>query len=481
MVRVRFAPSPTGYLHIGNARTALFNWIFARSKHGKFILRVEDTDMTRSKEEYFRKILEDLAWLGLDWDEGPNIGGPFKPYKQSERLKFYREIAEKLIDEDKAYQCFCTDAELKKRRAEALKKGTPPRYDGRCRNLSPEKKEELKKAGKKPALRFKVPDKKITITDLIKGEVEFDTSLIGDFVIMKSTNTPSFNFAVCCDDYLMKISHVIRGEDHLSNTPKHVLLFEALNVKPPEFAHMSLTTAPGGVRLSKRTEAVSIASYRKLGYLPEALVNYFALLGWAPEGDKEIVTPQEIISEFKLEKVSKSSEAFDPVKLNWMGGIYIRKASLDRLTKLAIPYLVSKKLIKKDMAQKRFEEIKKIVSVVRDHLACISQITNYTDMFFKEQVKIKDKELKKIIQSGSAQSVLKSFLKNIAKLKQLDENSFALLTNDIKKDTTFKGKELYMPLRAAITGEPHGPELKLILPILGKDKCIARVKRVLKG
>ena len=479
MIRVRFAPSPTGYLHIGNARTAFFNWLFAKSKNGKFILRIEDTDIARSKDTYSEKILEDLKWLGIDWNEGPDIGGLFAPYRQSERLEHYREFAGQLISEGKAYPCFCTDEELKERRAAALKKGLPPRYDGRCRKLDASMADELKKNNKPFALRFKVPDKKLMVDDLIKGKVEFDTSLIGDFVIMKSANTPSFNFAVVCDDYAMKISHVVRGEDHLSNTPKHMLLFEALGAASPRYAHMSLTTAPGGVRLSKRTGATSIAKYKELGYLPEALMNYLALLGWAPEDDKEIVSIDEMAKEFKIERLSKSSEAFDPAKLDWMSGMYIRNADLGLLTNLAIPYMIAKKFIKNSDAKKKFSELKGIVAAVRDHLACMSEITEHVGIFFNEKIKIKDKKLKEVVKTKEAKLVLASFLKNLEKIDKLNEESFAPLVKLVAEETSLKGKNLYVPLRAAITGEPHGPELKLILPILGKDRCIKRVKQLL--
>ena len=480
MIRVRFAPSPTGHLHIGNARTVLFNWLFARSNKGKFLLRVEDTDVARSKEAYFEKMLQDLSWLGLDWDEGPDKPGPFGPYRQSERREFYKKFAEKLIKEGKAYPCFCSDEELKKRRAEALKKGLAPRYDNRCRKLTATQCDDLRKKGVKPALRFKVSEKTLVINDIIRGEVEFDTALIGDFVIMKSAGTPSFNFAVVCDDYSMEISHVIRGEDHLPNTPKHVLVFEALGAKVPEFAHISLTMGPGGTRLSKRADAASIARYKELGYLPEALVNYIALLGWAPENDKEVVSREEMIKEFKLKKLSKSSESFDPDKLDWMNSIYIRNADLDKITHMCIPYLVDKKFVTKDSIDMRFAEIKKIVSVVRGHLACVSQITDYTKTFFTETIEIKDKKLKTLIASKESKIVLNSFLKNIDPIKELKEEDFAGLIKNIVKDTSVKGKNLYMPLRAAITGEVHGPELNLVLPILGKERCAARVKRALK-
>ncbi|MBL7068404.1 MAG: glutamate--tRNA ligase [Candidatus Omnitrophica bacterium] len=482
MVRVRFAPSPTGYLHIGNARTALFNWLFARANRGSFILRIEDTDIERSKENYVGSIMSDLRWLELDWDEGPDKGGPFAPYRQSERLRVYEKFAEKLLKEEKAYYCYCSDEELKMRRSAALKAGQTPKYDNRCRDLQEEEIEEFKKKKKKPALRFKVPDKRVIIDDIVRGRVEFDTSLIGDFVIMKSTETPSFNFAVVCDDITMEISHIIRGEDHLSNAPKHALLFEALGFKAPQFAHMSLTTAPGGDRLSKRTGATSIAYYRETGYLPEAMVNYLTLLGWSPGDDREILSREEIIKEFKLERLSRSSEALDPNKLDWLSGIYIRKTGLDRLTRLCIPYLKKAKFIKKDAPEAdEFDKLREMVAAVRDHLSNISQIKDHVDVFFKDKFAIKDKEAQDILKSAASKNVLKAFLERVEGSNAIDEDLFNNLVKDIQTKTGVKGRLLYQPIRIAITGRIHGPELKLIIPIIGKESCVRRVKRALNS
>ena len=479
MVRVRFAPSPTGYLHVGNARTALFNWLFARANKGTFILRIEDTDIARSKEDYVGRIMEDLTWLGLDWDEGPDKGGPFAPYRQSERIVSYKKFADALLKEGKAYYCYCSDEELKKRRSAALKSGKTPGYDNRCRSLTDEKIAAFKKEGIKPALRFMVPHKTLEIDDIVRGRVSFDTSLIGDFVIMKSTETPSFNFAVVCDDCMMQISHIIRGEDHLSNTPKHALLFEALGFNVPRFCHMSLTSAPGGDRLSKRTGATSIGYYKEAGYLPEALLNYLSLLGWSPGDDREIMSVTEIIESFKLERLSKSGEAFDPVKLNWLGGIYIRKADIDRLTKLALPYLTKAKFIKANAGVDELKRVKAIVLAVRDHLSNISEINEHAEVFFKP-VKVKEKDAKDILKEASSKKVLDAFLKKLKEVKDINTETFSALVKDIQKETSVKGKALYQPLRIAITGRAHGPELKLMIPILGKDICVKRVKEALK-
>ncbi len=480
MVRVRFAPSPTGYLHIGNARTALFNWLFARANKGSFILRIEDTDIERSKEDYVERIMFDLEWLGLAWDEGPKVGGKFGPYKQSERSKLYKEHADRLLKEGRAYHCYCSDEELNTRKREARKLGKTPRYDNRCRKLSAEEIKGFKDKGIKPAIRFKVPQKTVIVNDIVRGEVSFDTSLMGDFVIMKSTDTPSFNFAVVCDDTSMKITHIIRGEDHLSNTPKHILLFEALGVTPPCYAHMSLTMAPGGERLSKRTGATSISYYRDEGYLPEALINYLALLGWSPGDDREVMPPQEMMKEFKLEKLSKSSEAFDPTKLDWMSGLYIRQAKIDRLTTLSLPFLEKAGFIKGKPSKAELERIKRIVFAVRDHLSHISEISSYVETFFSDTINIKEKDAKEILKRADSKKVLEAFQKELKEKTKIEEGDFKPLIKSIEKKTNLKGKMIYQPLRVAITGKLHGPELKIIIPILGMERCIKRINQILK-
>lgn len=477
MVRVRFAPSPTGYLHIGNARTALFNWLFARANRGSFILRIEDTDLERSKEDYVANIIEDLKWLGIDWDEGPDIGGELGPYRQSERLNIYRFLSYDLIRKGKAYWCYCSEKELKTRRAAALAANKTYKYDNRCRNLPDEERATLAAKGVKPSLRFKVPDKTIIIDDIVRGKVTFDASLIGDFIIMKSTNTPSFNFAVVCDDIKMKISHIIRGEDHLSNTPKHVLLFEAFGIEPPKFAHMSLTRAHGGDRLSKRTGATSIAHYRHMGYLPEAMCNYLALLGWSPGEDKEVMTREEMIGYFKLERLSRASEAFDPVKLNWLSGLYIRNADIDRLTELCLPYLKNAGFIKKDPKGAELERLKSIVRTVRDHLSNLSEINDHVGLFFADKLEIEDQKAKIVMSSMPSQRIIKTLLRKMKSTRTIDEEIFAKFMKEIQEETGSRGKELYQAVRLAITGRFHGPEMKFIAPILGRKNCIRRLKQ----
>ena len=479
MVRVRFAPSPTGFIHIGSARTALFNWLFARSNNGSFILRIEDTDVERSREGFVLKILEDLKWLGLEWDEGPDKGGPFAPYKQSERADIYRKYADKLLGEGKAYYCYCTDDEIKERRDKAIKEGEPSRLDDRCQRLSQAELDAFKQKGIKPAIRFMVPDKEIVVHDIIRGDVIFDTSNLADFIIMKSSDTPSFNFAVVCDDCLMEVSHIIRGEDHLPNAPKHVLIFEALGFKVPQFAHMSLTMAPGGERLSKRTGAASIGQYREEGYLPEALVNYMALLGWSPGDDREVVPLEEMIRGFSLERLSRSSEAFDLKKLDWMNGLYIRSADIDRLARLCIPYLERAGYVKASPAKDELKKLSEVVAAVRDHLIKLSDITEHAAVFFDDTLEIRDEEARELLHSAESKKVLTIFLEKLKAQGGLDSGIFEKIVREIGKETQLKGAHLYHPIRAAITGKLKGPELKLIVPILGKESCIARIKKVL--
>ncbi|MEA3328688.1 MAG: glutamate--tRNA ligase [Candidatus Omnitrophota bacterium] len=477
MVRVRFAPSPTGYLHIGNARTALFNWLFARKhKKGAFILRIEDTDITRSKERYIQQIISDLRWLKLDWDEGPDIGGKFGPYKQSDRLKFYRKFAESLIRKGKAYWCYCSEESLSGRRKEALKHGRPPRYDNRCRNLRPEQIADFKAKSIKPCLRFRVPDQILVFDDLIRGRVSFDLSLLGDFVILKSDLKPAFNFAVTLDDILMKITHVIRGEDHLSNTPSHLLLFDALGSNAPKFGHISMTLGPGGGRLSKREQAVSISEYRRLGYLPEAVVNYLALLGWAPSEDRQILSRQELIKEFDISGMTKAGAIFDQKKLDWLGGVYIRKIELDRLTSLGMAYLKDSGLLEGSISEKKYDWLKEIVKAVRDHLSHISEIVDYAGIFFKEGIEIKKDEAD-LITNARSREVLAGAIDVLRKMNGLTKDNFKSFVKMLGQKSNAGGKDLYLPLRIAITGKPHGPELNLVLPVLGREKCIKRIKK----
>ncbi|MCM8785595.1 MAG: glutamate--tRNA ligase [Candidatus Omnitrophica bacterium] len=476
MVRVRFAPSPTGFLHIGNARTALFNYLFARKNKGKFILRIEDTDKERSKKEYEEAIIEDLKWIGIEWDEGPDIGGEYGPYRQSERIDIYKEFAEKLLKEGIVYKCYCTKEELEKTREDAQKKGLPPGYDGKCRNLTKEKISQYEKEGRSFVLRLKVPEEKIEINDLIRGKVIFEGENLTDFVIMKSDGVPTFNFAVVIDDYLMKITHVIRGEDHLSNTPKHILIFKAIGAKLPFFAHMSMTLGPDRTRLSKRHGATSVRAYREEGYLPEAFFNYISLLGWGTTESKEIFTKEELIEEFSLERCHKASAIFDKEKLLWMNSYYIRKTELDKIYQLSIPFLKKENLIE-DMVDKEKEEyIKRAISLEQEKIKTLKEVPFLIEFFLKEPEYEKE-NYEKLINYGTKKILgeIVSILENIDNFKKEDIEK---KIRDYCREKGLKTSDVFHPLRFAVSGRTKGPDLFGMIELLGKEKTVERIKKL---
>ncbi|MFH1563530.1 MAG: glutamate--tRNA ligase [Nitrospirota bacterium] len=474
-VRVRFAPSPTGYLHLGGARTALFNWLFARHNNGVFILRIEDTDLERSEEANIGTIISSLKWLGLEWDEGPEVGGEYGPYRQQERLKIYREYADKLLQEGTAYYCYCSEEELETERKQALEEKKTVGYAGKCRNLTGEQKLSFEAEGRKPTIRFKIPQRneKIMVNDLIRGDVEFSPEILHDFVIIRSDGVAAYNFAVVIDDYLMKITHVIRGDDHLSNTPKQILLYQTLGFGLPQFAHLPMILGSDGARFSKRHGATSVEAYQELGYLPEAMVNYLALRGWSPpELDKEICSSEELIRDFSLERVVKSPAIFDLEKLNWMDGHYIRNTDLTRLTKLAIPYLKKKGCV---TCCGDFEWLKTVVDLVKDHLNCLAELTDHIDFIFNPEVILED-EAKEVLKGEKATQVLDCFSKKLDGMDDLSPEKITEMIKAVGKETGVKGKELFMPIRTALTGKLHGPELPKIIAVLGKEVCIRRIK-----
>ena len=475
-MRVRFAPSPTGHLHIGGARTALFNWFFARHTDGTFILRIEDTDRKRSADRYEKAIIDDLRYLGLDWDEGLGIGGKYEPYRQSERFPLYRKYAKKLLKEKKAYYCYCAEVELEARRKEALRKGQTPRYDGRCRNLRKEEIKRYEREGRKPTIRFKAPKKKVVVSDLVRGEVTFGADALGDFIILRSDGVAAFNFANIIDDMTMAITHVIRGEDHLSNTPRQILLYQALGIEPPKFAHISMILGPDRARLSKRHGATAIAEYRKKGYLPEAVVSYLALLGWYPPDGEEIKSIKELIKEFSLDDVSKSSAIFDNQKLAWMNGSYIRSTSLKKITDLAIPYLKEAGYLKGRITPAKKKWLLKVIEATRTHLDYLAQIPEETETFFTKEIKI-SKEVRKILKKESSKRVLSALRNKLKEVNEITDKNFKPLMKEIAKETGYKGKDLYLPIRIALTGKNRGPELYLILPLLGKRECLKRLPK----
>ena len=464
--RVRFAPSPTGHLHIGNVRTAILNWLFARHTNGKFILRIEDTDPERSADEYIKYIYEDLRWLGLYWDEGPDIGGPHKNYRQSERFPIYTKYAKKLLDEGQAYYCFCTPEELEKARKESLARGESSNYNGKCRHLTKAEKEAFLAEGRKPAIRFQVPEGTIQFKDVVKGDMVFEHENIGDFIIMRGEGIPTYNFAAVVDDGLMEITHIIRGDDHVSNTPRQVLIYQALGFDIPEFVHIPMILGSDRMRLSKRHGATSIDQYRYKGYLPEVMINFLSLLSWSSISGDEILSIERLIEEFDFGRVSKSAAVFDVEKLNWMNGYYIRQIDLDRLTRLAIPYLKQA-----NYPVDNFESVKRNISVIQNKIETLDQVAEQAALFYQDNVVVDNPEARVMVRKDSSQKIFWSFLRELNAIEKLDVNIFRVIMKTVQKETGVMGKNLWMPIRIALTGKLHGPELPDVAEILGKEKC----------
>src|SRR5271167_530140 len=376
-VRVRFAPSPTGHLHVGNARTALFNWLFARQKRGTIVLRIEDTDVERSEARFEDQLIADLKWLGLDWDEGPDVGGSYVPYRQSDRLELYREQAERLLNERKAYLCFCTEDDLQKDRDKALADGGQPIYSGKCRTIDPEEAQRQRLVGVPCAIRLQIPEHPIRFHDIVHGDVEFSNEVVSDPIILRSNGMPVYNYVVVIDDALMKITHVIRGDDHLSNTPKQVALYEALGWPVPEFAHLSTILGSDRERLSKRHGATSIANFRDMGVLPEALVNYLALLGWAPSGGtREIFSLNELVKEFSLQRITPSAAVFDMEKLYWLNRQYIKSWPPDQISAIGVWFFAKAGLIESSDASWETAQRTPVVHVKEDLRLWVAKVVN---------------------------------------------------------------------------------------------------------
>ncbi len=481
-VRVRFAPSPTGPLHIGGARSALFNYLLARRLGGKLVLRIEDTDLERSSRESEVNIMDSLKWLGISWDEGPDVGGSYGPYRQTERLDTYRNFTQKLLDEGKAYYCYCTEEELEEERKACLARGEMPRYSGKCSNLTPEEKKRYEAEGRKPVIRFRVPkDQEIVVQDLVRGNVSFDSNGIGDFVIVKSDGIPTYNYAVVIDDSLMKISHVMRAEEHLSNTPRQILIYQALGFEVPKFAHISLILGKDRTKMSKRHGATSVVQYKELGYLPEAVVNFLALLGWSPEGEEEIFTMEEIIEQFSLDRVAKNPAVFDMDKLKWINGIYIRKTEKERIIKLALPYLQKADFVSKKPGQEEMEWVELVVDALAESLSAVSEIVEHLGMLKSEEIAPENEEAENILKEDTFPTVVNSFWQKLKDLPEVKPENVKPLFKAVTKELKLGGKKVYMPLRIALTGEMHGPELFYIIPILGKDLTYKRLQKAVES
>ena len=475
-IRVRIAPSPSGNLHIGTARTALFNYLFAKKEGGKFVLRIEDTDAERTKQEYIDNIFDSLKALGLNWDEGPDVGGPYGPYIQSERFDIYPKYAQILLDKGYAYECWCTNEELEQEKEEAVKNHKAYVYSRKCLNITPEQREQYIKEGRKPSIRFKVEHKELIFNDMVKGELKFDTSLIGDFVIMKSNGTPTYNFAVVIDDMLMKISHIIRGEDHISNTPKQILIYEALGAKVPEFGHLGMILAPDRSKLSKRHGATAVSDFVKEGYLTDALINFVALLGWAPSDSVEIKTVDEIAKDFRIKEISSSNSIFEYDKLNWMNGQYIKKMDISKLTDMIIPFLSDY-----DLSELTREKLEKMVEITREPLTTLKDIQNDVPYFFGESVPLD--EVKELLTTELSKNVLNKFIELAQKWDFNNEqelhDDLQKLRDDFKANFGYKPKETMWAIRAAVTGRTRGADMVGILTILGKDKVLERTKKAM--
>jgi glutamyl-tRNA synthetase/nondiscriminating glutamyl-tRNA synthetase len=487
-------------LHVGNARTALFNWLFARKSGGAMLLRIEDTDLERSQARYEDQLIDDLKWLGLDWDEGPDIGGPYIPYRQSDRLDIYREHAERLVREGKAYLCFCRDEDLQKERELAIAEGRQSIYPGTCRKIDPAESERRRASGEPAAIRLKIPEHPIRFHDIVHGEVEFSNEVVSDPIILRSSGMPVYNYVVVIDDALMKITHVIRGDDHLSNTPKQVALYEALGWPVPEFAHLSTILGADRERLSKRHGATSIANFRDMGVLPEALVNYLALLGWAPSGGtREIFSLEELIEEFSLERVTPSPAIFDIEKLYWLNRHYLKQAPPERVQRLALPYY-TRAMIEELKGSHDIESpsydwhpneqtvkwLAKVTQLLVPYVDRLEQLPERAGMIlhYDAQAALQSPDNRELLQWPETTAVFARFMFKIlehesASAGSLTPEEFKEIVNHVKAETGAKGKNLFHPIRMMITGSHSGPDFDRLIPIIEEGSRLQLPQKVL--
>lgn len=482
-VRVRYAPSPTGHLHIGGARTALFDYLMARKHGGQFVVRFEDTDQTRHKESGIADQLDGLRWLGLEWDESVDVGGPYAPYRQTERLHLYKPYTEQLLASGHAYHCYCSEEDLEKERAEQEARGEMMAgYSGRCRHLTAEQAAAYQAEGRKPSVRFRVPSGRvISFVDKVRELVEFESDGIGDFIIVRPDGMPTYNYAVVLDDVLMKINLVIRGEEHLSNTPRQILLYEALGFELPEFAHLSLILNEDRKKMSKRDETILqfMNQYAELGYLPEALLNFIALLGWSPVGEQEIFSREELIEQFDLSRVSKSPAVFDPHKLNYLSNQYMKKAPLARVVELCVPHLVKAGLIPAERTAEEEQWTQKLIALYQEQLTCGAEIVALSGVFFQKDAQAENEEAAAVLKEESASVVLRAFLAKVETAEEFAPESIGALLKQVQKETGIKGKLLFMPVRVALTGQMHGRDLNHTLHLFGQEKVASRLRSIL--
>lgn len=479
-LKVRFAPSPTGPFHIGGARSALFNWLVARHADGTFLVRIEDTDLKRSTKESEENIKDSLKWLGMNWDEGIDVGGPHGPYRQTERLDLYKKEVQRLLDEGKAYYCYCSAEELEKSRKAQLDAGKTPIYDEHCRHLTEEEKARYEAEGRKPVVRLKVrKDGVFAFDDMVRGHVEFQAAGVGDFIIMKSDGIPVYNFAVVIDDAFMEVTHVIRAEEHLSNTPRQLAIYEALGYKPPKFGHISLILGEDHKKMSKRHGATSVTEYRNMGYLPEAVVNYLALLGWTPKGEQEIFTEEELIKQFSMKRVSSNDAVFDINKLNWINFQYMKKLDADQLYDLIVPFLVKAGYVDAAVNEEKKDWLKKVIWFMKDHIYFAGQAADELRFFFEDMPKITDEDVLAIMKAETSGQLLRAFIEDLKALETFDQAEIKKCFNACMKAQGIKGKAAYEPTRIALTGVTQGPGMFEMMELFGREKTMDRLEAAL--
>jgi nondiscriminating glutamyl-tRNA synthetase len=476
-VRARFAPSPTGELHIGGVRTALFNWLFVRNQGGKMILRIDDTDKQRSSPAFLDSIISSMRWLGLDWDEGPGAGGEYGPYFQSERLEIYREEAQKLLEKGQAYYCFCTPEKLQAEKEKQRQMKQPPRYSGHCRKLTPVEREQKIAAGESCVIRLLMPKEGETVVrDIIRGEVTFDHANLDDFIIVRSDGLPTYNFASVVDDYKMKITHVIRAEEHLSNTPRQQILAQLLGYNIPQYAHVPMILAPDHSKLSKRHGATAVQEYKEMGILPEALINYLTLLGWSPGDDQEILTREETIKSFSLERVSKNPAIYDLKKLIWLNGHYLRTMELQTITERALPFFQENEQIWAACQKSRLK-IEDVIALVRDRVKTLQEIVEASAYFFLEDFSYDEKGVKKHFSRENTGDILHETAKTLEKTEPFETEKLKEELQNLSRELKVSLGKINLPTRLVITGRTMGPDLFDIISLLGKEKVLARFQR----
>ncbi|MBR3062111.1 MAG: glutamate--tRNA ligase [Exiguobacterium sp.] len=480
-VRVRYAPSPTGHLHIGNARTALFNYLFARHAGGKMILRIEDTDQKRNVLNGVESQMKYLEWLGIDWDEGPGRDGDYGPYYQMERLAIYEKYVNELMSKGLAYKCYMTSEELEAEREAQIARGEAPRYSGAHRNLTVEEREAFEAEGRKPSIRIRVPEG-VTYkwTDVVKGDVSFESKDFGDWVIVKQDGIPTYNFAVVVDDHLMKISHVLRGDDHIANTPKQMMVYDALGWDYPEFGHMTLIYNDQHKKLSKRDESIIqfIEQYADLGYLPAALFNFIALLGWSPVGEEEIFSKEEFIEMFDAKRLSKSPAVFDQQKLSWINSVYMKKATLDEVVALSLPFLQEAGRLPEAVSVEEADWATNLIALYKEQMTHGAEIVALTDLFFKDEIEY-DEEANAVLSGETVPAVLAEFKQQLEAIEDFTPEAIKAAMKATQKATGQKGKNLFMPIRVATTGQTHGPELPNAISLIGKERVLKRLTTLL--